>query len=92
MMSHLVTEVLSDIGLVKDDDARRIELPRVHRRSSRDTKSQGRTVHGKHDDAGVLGCVVGDAAKVRLDDVVAVQKRELSIWLDPDLVGAQSSA
>ena len=89
-VSHLVTKVLSDIGLMEDDDARRVELPCINRRSSRDAESQWGAVHGKHDDAGVLGCVVGDAAEVCLDDVVAIQEWELSIWLDPDLMGARA--
>lgn len=41
--------------------------------------------HGEDYDTLVLGRIFGDPTKMCLDDVVTVQKRQLSRWLDPDL-------
>lgn len=35
----------------------------------------------------MLWCVLGDAAQMRLEDVIAVQERHLAIWFNPHLFG-----
>jgi hypothetical protein len=35
----------------------------------------------------MLWCVLGDAAQMRLEDVIAVQKRHFAIWFNPHLFG-----
>lgn len=75
---------------MKDNDTRRIQFPRIDGRSSGDAKAQRGPVHGQYNDTGMFGGIVCDAAQMRLDDVVPVQERQLSIGLDPDLFESPS--
>jgi hypothetical protein len=52
---------------------------------------EGHVAHAKHDHSLVLGCVFGNAPKVRLDDVVPIQERHLAVGLYPDLGVAVSA-
>lgn len=80
----LVSQILAHVGLMEDNDAGGVELASVDGGACRDAKAQGHVAHAQHDDAGVLGRVVCDATQVGFDDMVAVQKGQLAIGLDPD--------
>lgn len=80
-----VSQVLSHIGLVEDDDTGRVEVTRLDGRAGRGAKAEGHVGHGEHHDTLVLGSVLGDTAEVGLEDVVAVQEGKLTSGLDPDL-------
>ena len=86
----LLSKVDTDVGLVEDDDARRVQLARVNRGACSDTKAQRDVAHAQDDDACMLRRVVCDATKMCLDDVVAVQERQLAIGLDPYLQRRES--
>lgn len=49
------------------------------------TTHEAHSTHAKHHDAGMLGRIVRYSAQVRLDDVVAVEKGQFAVGLDPYL-------
>lgn len=72
--------------LVEHNNTARIQVLGRRRRTRRRAEPEWDVGHAEDDDTLVLGRVLGDAAQVRLDDVVAVQEGELARGLDPDLV------
>ncbi|KAI3482129.1 hypothetical protein L1887_55260 [Cichorium endivia] len=81
-----VSEILSHIGLVKDNDAGGILLSCIDGAPGGDAKAERGVAHAEHHDARMFRSVVGDPSEMRLDDVVAVEEGQLAVGLDPHLV------
>lgn len=75
-----------DSRLVEHNNTARIQVLGRRRRTRRRAESERNVGHAEDDDTLVLGRVLGDTAKVGLDDVVAVQEGKLASGLDPNLV------
>lgn len=64
----LIPQILPAIRLPEAHHARGIQPPRLGRAAGRHTEAEWDVVHAKHDDARVLGAVLGPAADVGFDD------------------------
>lgn len=71
---------------MKDNNTRRILLPRIHRAPRRHPKTQRRIAHAQHDNTRMFGRIIGDPTQMRLDHMVAIQKRQFAIRFNPHLV------
>lgn len=82
----LITKIFSDISLMKDDDSCWIQFPRVYRRPRSDPETQWDVAHTVDNNTLVLRCVLCDATKMCLHDVVSVQEGHFTVRFYPDLV------
>ena len=82
----LISDVLSDVGLVETYDGHGVRVTAVCRRFCCHPESQGEVTHRVHDGALVLVRVFRDPAESRFAHIVSVEKLLLGRRLQPDLV------
>jgi len=82
----LITKVFSYICLMENDDCCRIQFSGIHGRPGSNTKPQRNVIHIENDHTLMFWRIFGYPAQMRLYNVVSVEERHLTVWLNPHLV------